>query len=211
MNAAMKSLNTNIRRLADMFHRPGRPVITVAAMRRAVARRTRFLDAMTQATHTRFFYSVMVSLVAAGLAAHPCSGDNSTGTNPAPVRSDVPSATQATYRLEFDNVNIRTVLHYLAALTGETILPDPQVAGTVTIINPKLLTADEARQVIVSALEVQGFTVVRVGAVTKIIPSAKGARSPIPTVKQKLEIRSPKSETNAAIREIKETTKQTEM
>lgn len=35
----MQSLNTEVRRLAGMFHRPGRPVITEAAMRRAVAQR----------------------------------------------------------------------------------------------------------------------------------------------------------------------------
>ena len=35
----MQPLNTDVRRLAGMFHRPGRPVITDAAMRRAIVQR----------------------------------------------------------------------------------------------------------------------------------------------------------------------------
>ena len=100
------------------------------------------------------------------------------GTNAPPAGTQ---ATNATHRLQFDNADIVGVVKRLAEITGETFLPDPRLTGTVTIINPKPVTADEARQIILSALEVQGYTVVRSGAVTKIIPSAKGAQAPIPT------------------------------
>ena len=100
------------------------------------------------------------------------------GTNAPPVGSQ---ETKAIYRLQFDNVDVVEVVKRLAEITGETFLPDPRLSGKVTIINPKPVTRIEARQIILSALEMQGFTIVQSGTVTKIIPSAKGTQAPIPT------------------------------
>ncbi len=78
--------------------------------------------------------------------------------------------------VDFDNVNIRLFIKYIAELTGRNFVVDKQVQGTVTIISPTKISEDDAYRVFESVLEVHGFTTISSGAVTKIIPSVK-ARS----------------------------------
>ncbi len=89
--------------------------------------------------------------------------------------------------LDFQCVDMCTVLQWLAEFTGDTIIADPGVKGTVTIVNPQPTSQNRARQIIFSVLESKGFTAVRQmlpggqGAVIKIVPKADAARKPIRT------------------------------
>src|SRR5207249_10508634 len=65
--------------------------------------------------------------------------------------------------------------------TGRNFLVDDKVRGKVTIIAPKPVTLEEAYQVFLSVLEIQGFTVVPQGPIIKIIPSRDVKDNPIPT------------------------------
>ena len=78
--------------------------------------------------------------------------------------------------VDFDNVNIRLFIKYIAELTGKNFVVDRQVQGTVTIVSPTKISEDDAYKVFESVLEVHGFTTVSAGAVTKILPSVR-ARS----------------------------------
>ncbi len=84
--------------------------------------------------------------------------------------------------LNFDDTDIKTVLIYLAEITGKTVLPDKSVSGKVSIINPKPVTPEEAKQIIFSVLEMNKFTVVNQKNYIKIIKSAEAIRNPIKTV-----------------------------
>lgn len=78
--------------------------------------------------------------------------------------------------IDFDNVNIRLFIKYIAELTGKNFVVDKQVQGTVTIVSPTKISEAEAYKVFESVLEVHGFTTISAGAVTKILPSVR-ARS----------------------------------
>ena len=69
----------------------------------------------------------------------------------------------------------------MSELTGKNFLIDDKVRGKITIVAPNPVTPDEAYQVFLSILEIQGFTVVPQGPIIKIIPSRDVKDSPIPT------------------------------
>lgn len=84
--------------------------------------------------------------------------------------------------LNFEDVDLRTVFLLLADITGYTVVPAPDVSGTVTIINPHPVTPQEAMRIIFSVLEVQGFTIVEHAHVIKIVKASEAPRRPIPVL-----------------------------
>jgi general secretion pathway protein D len=82
--------------------------------------------------------------------------------------------------LNFENVNIQILIRYLGELTGETIIATPGLRGTVTIVNPKPLTDAEAVKVILSALELNGFTIIRQEHASKIVRSQTARSRSLP-------------------------------
>ena len=84
-------------------------------------------------------------------------------------------------QLNFRDVEILNVIHLMSELTGKNFLVDGNVRGKVTLIAPEPVSIDEAYQVFLSILEIQGFTVVPQGPVIKVIPSADIKDNPIPT------------------------------
>jgi general secretion pathway protein D len=89
----------------------------------------------------------------------------------------------ALIQLNFEETDLRTVLLYLAEITGETILPGANVRGQVTIVNPKPVTPDEAKQIIFSILETMNYTIVKYPHLIKVVPSGDAKTRPIPTLK----------------------------
>lgn len=84
-------------------------------------------------------------------------------------------------QLNFRDVEILNVIRLMSELTGKNFLVDGNVRGKVTLIAPEPVSLDEAYQVFLSILEIQGFTVVPQGPVIKVIPSADIKDNPIPT------------------------------
>ena len=84
-------------------------------------------------------------------------------------------------QLNFRDVDILNVIRLMSELTGKNFLVDGNVRGKVTLIAPEPVSLDEAYQVFLSILEIQGFTVVPQGPVIKVIPSADVKDSPVPT------------------------------
>ena len=84
-------------------------------------------------------------------------------------------------QLNFRDVEILTVINLMSELTGKNFLIDGNVRGKVTLIAPQPVTIDEAYEVFLSILEIQGFTVVQQGPVIKVIPAADIKDNPIPT------------------------------
>jgi general secretion pathway protein D len=84
--------------------------------------------------------------------------------------------------IDFDNVDIRLFIKYISELTGENFVVDKAVQGNVTIISPTKISEDEAYQLFESVLEVNGFTTVAAGAITKIMPAARALSQNINTL-----------------------------
>ena len=84
-------------------------------------------------------------------------------------------------QLNFRDVDLQVVIRLMSELTGKNFLLDGNVRGRISLVAPEPMSIDDAYEVFLSILEIQGFTVVPQGAVIKIIPSADVKDNPIPT------------------------------
>lgn len=73
--------------------------------------------------------------------------------------------------IDFNNVDINLFIKFISELSGKNFIVDHRVRGKVTIISPAKISVKEAFKVFESVLEVHGYTAVKAGEVTKIIPS----------------------------------------
>jgi len=90
-------------------------------------------------------------------------------------------AAERTISFNLRNADIVQVINLISELTGKSFLVDDKVRGKVTIIAPTEVTLEEAYQIFLSVLEIQGFTIVPQGPIIKIIPSRDVKDNPIPT------------------------------
>lgn len=78
--------------------------------------------------------------------------------------------------IDFNNVDINVFIKFISELTGKNFVVDNRVKGNVTIISPSKISVNEAYGVFESVLAIHGFTAIKAGKVTKVIPSPE-ARS----------------------------------
>jgi len=92
------------------------------------------------------------------------------------LASPVVAATKGVV-LNFNEVDISTMVKFISDLTGKNFILDDRVKGKISVFSPSKLSAEEAYNVFISVLELKGFTVVQSGKVGKIIPSASAKQS----------------------------------
>lgn len=73
--------------------------------------------------------------------------------------------------IDFNNVDINVFIKFISELTSRNFVVDQRVRGKVTIISPSKISVKEAYKVFESVLEVHGYTTIKSGEVTKIVPS----------------------------------------
>jgi general secretion pathway protein D len=79
--------------------------------------------------------------------------------------------------LNFNEVDISTMVKFISDLTGKNFILDERVKGKISVYSPSKLSIEEAYNVFTSVLELKGFTVVQSGKVAKIVPSAGAKQS----------------------------------
>jgi general secretion pathway protein D len=82
---------------------------------------------------------------------------------------------------DFPNVEITDVIKAISELTGKNFIIDPGVRGKITIIAPSKITVAEAYKAFLSALAINGFTVVPSGSFLKVKSSRNAQRDNIET------------------------------
>lgn len=87
---------------------------------------------------------------------------------PPAAKKAVPSVT-----LNFVNAEIEGVARAMAAITERQIMVDPRVKGTITLYSEQPLTPREAYLNFLAALRGQGFAVVEVQGLLKVVPEAE--------------------------------------
>lgn len=74
--------------------------------------------------------------------------------------------------LNFVNADIDSVVGAIGALTNRTFIIDPRVRGQITLSTPNAVPKDEAYRLLLSALRLQGFSVVENGRYARVVPEA---------------------------------------
>jgi general secretion pathway protein D len=74
--------------------------------------------------------------------------------------------------LNFVNAEIDAVARTIATLTGRNVVVDPRVKGVMNLSTEKSVTSSQAFNQFLSALRLQGFTVVESGGLYKVVPEA---------------------------------------
>jgi general secretion pathway protein D len=86
--------------------------------------------------------------------------------------------------LNFNEVDIATMVKFISDLTGKNFILDERVKGKISVYSPSKLSIEEAYNVFVSVMELKGFAVVQSGRVAKIIPAASAKQSGIKLLPQ---------------------------
>lgn len=82
---------------------------------------------------------------------------------------------------DYPNADIADVIKAISELTGKNFIVDPQVRGKITIIAPSQITVAEAYRAFLSALAINGLTVVPSGSFLKIKTARNAQRDSIET------------------------------
>lgn len=82
---------------------------------------------------------------------------------------------------DFPNVEITDIIKAISELTGKNFIIDPGVRGKITIIAPTKITVSEAYKAFLSALAINGFTVVPSGSFLKVKSARNAQRDNIET------------------------------
>lgn len=82
---------------------------------------------------------------------------------------------------DYPNADIADVIKAISELTGKNFIVDPSVRGKITIIAPSRITVAEAYRAFLSALAINGMTVVPSGPFLKVKPARAAQRDSIET------------------------------
>jgi len=89
---------------------------------------------------------------------------------------DKPGMADELISVNFEQVDIRTVLKTLGDITGINFIVDENVRGTVTLMSPTKIRLGDLYKVLESILEVQGYAAVPAENLVKIVPRADAAK-----------------------------------
>ncbi len=92
-----------------------------------------------------------------------------------PTLSD-PSLADELISVNFDKVDIRTMLKTIGDITGINFVIDDAVSGTVTVMSPSQIRLGEVYSVLETVLDIKGYAAVPVGNVIKIVPKSKASQ-----------------------------------
>ncbi|WP_367847394.1 type II secretion system secretin GspD [Rhodoferax sp. WC2427] len=82
--------------------------------------------------------------------------------------------------LNFTNAEIESVARTMAVITGRNVVVDPRVKGTMTLSTDNAVSPAVAYNQFLSALRLQGFTVVESAGLDKVVPEADAKLQPGP-------------------------------
>ncbi|WP_397473382.1 type II secretion system secretin GspD [Pusillimonas sp.] len=74
--------------------------------------------------------------------------------------------------LNFNEADLQGVIRALAQFTGRNFVVDPRVRGQLTLVSDNPVDADTAYSMLLSALRMQGFAVIDVDGVSRVVPEA---------------------------------------
>jgi len=82
------------------------------------------------------------------------------------------TAAQDRVTLNFVNADLDAVVRAVSHFTGRTFVIDPRVKGTLSLQSEKPMSRSQALAALTAALRLQGFAVVEVGTISRVVPEA---------------------------------------
>ncbi len=83
-----------------------------------------------------------------------------------------PAVAQERVMLNFVNADLDAVVRAIGHYTGRTFVVDPRVKGSLNLVSEKPLSRAQALSALTAALRLQGFAVVEVGGISRVVPEA---------------------------------------
>lgn len=77
-------------------------------------------------------------------------------------------------QMNFKDLEMAKFIRFMSELFGESIVVDGSVGGKVSIVSPKPLSLREAREVMVSVLEMNNLAIQDMGGYSKVVPLSAG-------------------------------------
>jgi general secretion pathway protein D len=81
-------------------------------------------------------------------------------------------AAQERVTLNFVNADLDAVVRAIGHFTGRTFVIDPRVKGTLNLVSEKPMSRCRALAALSGALRLQGFAIVEVGGISRVVPEA---------------------------------------
>ena len=79
--------------------------------------------------------------------------------------------------VNFDNVDVRTVLKTIGEITGINFIPHQSVNGTVTVMSPTPIRVGDLYAFLQSILDVHGYATVETNNAIKVVPKAEAVKN----------------------------------
>ena len=112
-------------------------------------------------------------LCALSLALPPLAPPAFAQSKPRTIGNQKKEAAPAeTVMLNFVNADIDAVVRAIGQYTTRTFVIDPRVKGTLSLVTERPVTKQQAYEQLLSALRLQGFTIVQTGNVMRVVPEA---------------------------------------
>lgn len=74
--------------------------------------------------------------------------------------------------LNFVNADLEAVVRAIGHFTDRTFVVDPRVKGTLNLVSEKPMGRSQALSALTAALRLQGFAIVEVGGISRVVPEA---------------------------------------
>jgi general secretion pathway protein D len=117
----------------------------------------------TQKTRSVLSLAIATALLGAGLplVTHNAHAERTNKTS---------GQTQEKFSLNFVNADIEAVVRAIGSFTNQTFVVDPRVRGTISLVSPEPLNAKDAKNALLAALRLQGYTIVEAGGIARVVP-----------------------------------------
>ena len=83
-----------------------------------------------------------------------------------------PAGAQERVTLNFVDADLGAVVRAIGHYTGRTFVVDPRVKGTLNLVSEKPLNRSQALDALTAALRLQGYAIVEVGGISRVVPEA---------------------------------------
>lgn len=114
--------------------------------------------------HNRFLFIIFTAFLAYSSPSIAQTGK--------PSQTSSPKKEEANISLSFVNADIDSVVKAVAKATGQTILIDPKVKGSINLVTEQPLTKAKTMDALSTALRLQGFAIVEANGTWRVLTEA---------------------------------------